>query len=62
MKNSKFKYILNLLFATITLYIVVIVSTGYWNPRTWIYPSQVFFMMAILIFWVILNLDKESFK
>ena len=57
MKNTKFGIILNLLISTISLYIIVLVSTGYWNPRTWIYPSQVFFMIAIIVFWVILNIN-----
>ena len=54
--NQKINTIVNLLISIISLYIVVLASTGYWNPRTWIYPSQVFFMIAVVIFWMILNI------
>ena len=49
------RLIINILISIVLLYTLVVISTGLYNPKEWVYPATPFFIISTVIISIIIN-------
>lgn len=50
------RLIINILISIVLLYTLIVISTGLYNPREWVYPAAPLFIIGVIITSAIINI------